>query len=467
MLTAVAVKKLKPNKERREVADGNGLHLVIQPSGTKSWAVRYRRADGRPVKLTLGTCDVTGNELKGEPVIGGHLTLAAARKLTAEVQRQRALGNDPVADKKAQKLRQRQVAVDAADNTFLSGARYYIEHGRKKRTAKGLLRNRGWRDTAAVLGLRYDDAGEPTLIKNGLAERWRDKPLAKIDVDDIHVIVDEAREKGIPGRPVRNSEASDVRGREMGTALSGMFRFLVAKRRVASNPSIGLHRPDAPVARDRVLNIKADVRGADELRWLWKASDRVGAPMGALAKLLLLTGQRRSEVAEMLIEELSDDLSTWRIPGARTKNGRPHEVPLAPLARDILAELIGERKSGFVFVSGTGETPLSGFSKGKRTLDEAMLEAAREDDPNATIKPWRLHDLRRTAVTGMVEIGVAPHVVEAVVNHISGVKAGVAGTYNQSTLDKPKREALENWATYIQALTTPKVVPIKRPQKAS
>jgi integrase len=466
MLTTAAVKKLRPKKKRREVADAHGLHLVIQPSGAKSWAVRYRRPDGRPVKLTLGTVDVTGAELKGEPVIGGHLTLAAARLLTAEVKRQRALGNDPIADKKAEKLRRRAIITNAADSSFLANARYYIEHGRRKRTAKGIARNRGWRVTAAVLGLAYpEEGGEPTLIKGGLAERWRDKPVFEITGEDVFVAVDEAREKGVPGRRARNAEASNSRAHEMVSALSSMFRYLHGKRRVSSNPCLGISRPEAPASRDRVLNIKADVRGADELRWLWAACDAV--PMGSLVKLLLLTGQRRSEVAEMQIEELSDDLSTWRIPGERTKNGRPHEVPCPLLVREVLAKLIGARTGGFVFVSGKGETPLSAFSKGKKRLDDAMLKVARKEDPDTTIKPWRLHDLRRTAVTGMVELDIAPHVVEAVVNHVSGAKGGVAGVYNQSTLDKQKRKALEDWATYIQALTTPKVVPIKRRKAAS
>jgi integrase len=467
MLTVAAVRNRKPQRKRVEVPDGQGLHLVIQPSGKKSWAVRYRRADGRPVKLTLGTVDVTGAELEGEPVIGGHLTLAAARKLNAEVQRQRALGNDPVADRKAEKLRQRAAITNAAETSFLAGARYYIEHGRRKRTAKGIARSRGWRDTAAVLGVAYpEDGSEPALIKGGLAERWRDRPVVKITGEDIFVAVDEARERGVPGRRVRNREASNSRAHEMVSALNGMFKFLHEKRRVTSNPCIGISRPSAPTARERALNAKSDVRGADELRWLWTACDAVGAPMGHLAKLLLLTGQRRTEVAEMRIEELNDDLTIWRIPGERTKNGRPHEVPLPPLARRLLTELGGKRTSGFVFVSSKG-TAISAFSKGKRKLDESMLEAAREEDADATIKPWTLHDLRRTAVTGMVELDIAPHVVEAVVNHISGTKGGVAGIYNRSTLDKPKREALEAWGTYIQALTTPKVVPIKGGRKAS
>ena len=312
-----------------------------------------------------------------------------------------------------------------------------------------------------------EDGGGPTLIAGGLAERWRDKAIAEITGEDIYIAVDEAREKGVPGRRVRNSEPSNARAHEMVSALGAMFKYLHGKRRVASNPCVGIERPEGPPARDRVLNVKADRRGADELRWLWAACDAAGAPMGPLAKILLLTGQRRSEVAEMTIGELSDDLSSWHLPPSRTKNGRPHEVPLPPLAQQILAELIGERSSGYVFLTGTGTTPISAFSKGKRQLDQAMSELAREEDPGATIEPWRLHDLRRTAVTGMVEIDIAPHVVEAVVNHVSGHKAGVAGTYNRSTLDKQKRQALEAWATYIQALTTPSVVPLKQRRGAS
>jgi integrase len=457
--TASAYAKAKPKKKRWEKPDGGGLYCVIFPSGAKSWALRYRQ-NGKSQKLTLGPW--TDHELEDKPVIGQPLTLAAARALATQVKRELELGHDPIANRKAEKLRRRQVAAKAADNTFLSAARYYIEHGRKKRTAKGLPRNRGWRATALVLGLAYEDGGEPTLIKGGLAERWHDKPVSEITAEDIFVAVDEATTKGIPGRRARNSETSNARGHEMVSALSAMFRYLLGKRRVAFNPCLGIARPEAPAARDRVLNCKADVRGGDEVRWLWAACDGVGAPMGALAKLLLLTGQRRSEVAEMVIEELSDDLSTWRIPASRTKNGRPHEVPLSPLAQTILADLIGDRKAGYVFVSGTGDTALTAFSKGKRKLDEAMLKAAREENKNAVIPPWRLHDLRRTAVTGMVELDIAPHVVEAVVNHVSGHKGGVAGIYNRSTMDKQKRDALENWATYIQALTTPKVVPIKR-----
>jgi integrase len=447
-LTAAAVAKFRPGPVRREIPDAHGLILIVQSSGHKSWAMRFRRPDGKSAKLTLGPVDLSGAEAASEPVIGAPLTLSAARRLAAEVHRQRALGRDPVADYRAEKLRRRSKLSQSADNTFAAAARYYVEHGRKKRK-----RNRGWRATAQLLGLAYPqaDGGDPEFIRGGLAERWREKPIAEITSEDIFILVDEAREKGVPGRPPRNTGMSDVRAREVATALSGMFRWLLDRRRIRSNPCIGIGKPKPPAARERVLNTVANQRGADELVWLWAACDAVGEPLGPMCKLLLLTGARRSEVAGMTRDELSDDLTTWSIPGTRTKNGRPHVVPLPPLAREILMSL--PARGAYVF-STTGRTPVSGFSKMKQRLDRAMLAAAREKDEDAAVQPWRLHDLRRTFATGANEIGVAPHIVEACINHVSGARAGIAGTYNRAAHAEDKRKAMELWARHVQGIVS-------------
>jgi hypothetical protein len=113
--------------------------------------------------------------------------------------------------------------------------------------------------------------------------------------------------------------------------------------------------------------------------------------------------------------------------------------------------LIPDGKHDLVYTT-TGTTPVSGWSRAKRRLDAAMLKAARQERVDATIEPWRLHDLRRTAVTGMVELGVLPHVVEAVVNHISGSRAGVAGVYNKAELLPERKAALERWAAHVLGL---------------
>lgn len=173
-----------------------------------------------------------------------------------------------------------------------------------------------------------------------------------------------------------------------------------------------------------------------------------------LLRLLLLTGARLNEIAGMRCDELHDD-GTWRLSGSRTKNSRAHVVPLPPLGRELIAS--AQSKSGDFIFSTTGTTPVSGWSRMKRRLDTAMIAVARKERGiNVVIPPWRLHDLRRTFVTGLIELGVAPHVVEVTVNHISGHRAGVAGIYNKSELLDERREALQRWAAHVQGLVTPR-----------
>ncbi|MBR1276114.1 site-specific integrase [Bradyrhizobium sp. AUGA SZCCT0283] len=222
----------------------------------------------------------------------------------------------------------------------------------------------------------------------------------------------------------------------MYAALSMMFAWLIQKRRLKQNPCVGVHRPEKPKARERVLT-------NDEIKKFWKATEKMSHPFGQLLKLLLLTGCRLNEVAGMRRSELSDEGQTWTIPGTRTKNKKTHIVPLPQMARDILASV---KTEGDLIFTTNGKTKVSGWSKTKRRLDAAMK-----------IKPWRLHDLRRTCATGMAEsppvgLGVAPHIVEACLNHISGAKAGVAGIYNLATYADEKTAALERWAEHVTNL---------------
>ena len=426
-LTAAAVKNYRPGKGRREISDGGcpGLYLVIQASGHRSWAMRFRRPIGKPAKLTLGPVDLSGKEAESEPVLNSPLTLASARRLAAEIHRQRAMGRDVVADYDAFRRRQKSEHETRAKSTFAAAVRDFIEQYARKKT-------RRWRETARLLGLAYPvPGGEPTPIRGGLCERWKDKPIAEIDGHDIHSLVDETRRSGAPGLERRSDGPTEARARVMLSSLSKMFGWLVQHRRVSQNPCKDVHRPDASRARDRVLTDPEIVK-------FWRATDAERKEFSTLLKLLLLTGCRLNEVAGMTRAELSDDGTTWNIPGARTKNKRPHVVPLAPLARKI----VGSGGEGFVFTT-TGRSPVSGWSKTKRRLDEVMK-----------IPPWRLHDLRRTAATGMAEIGIAPHIVEAALNHVSGAKAGVAGTYNRAAYAEEKRAALERWALHVEGIVS-------------
>jgi integrase len=463
-LTTAAVEKLRPAAERREIADISGVRLVIQPSGAKSWAMRFRRPNGKHAKLTLGPVDLTDrkppiDEKTKKPIIippkiGEPLNLSEARVLAANINRQRASDLDVIADFKSDKRRRRDDVKDREAKVFSLAARDFIDRHARPNT-------RRWNETARILGLDYSTDGQPTTIKGGLCERWADKPIANIDGDDIYTIVDEAIHDGIPGLEQRNEGPSDARGRKMADVLGTMFKWLHQKRRIKVNPSLGSHRPKAPVARERVLNVKTDVRNADELRWFWAACRKIGEtdkdkrengqPFAALFKVLLLTGCRLNEIARATGAELSDDSATLRLPGNRTKNKLPHNVPLSPLAREVLAGVPRMPNSKFLF-STNGKTPVSGFSKLKARLDRAMLVEARKETKIATVAPWRLHDLRRTCATGMAGIGIAPHIIEACLNHVSGAKSGVAGTYNVEMYEPEKRAALERWANHIEAL---------------
>ncbi len=450
VLTAPAVQRLRPGKERREIPDGGcaGLYLIIQPGGRKGWALRFRRPGGTTAKLTLGPVDLSGKEAAAEPVLGTPLTLAGARRLAAELHHQRAKGRDIVAAKHREKLEREARGA----KTFAAAALDFVEQHAQRR-------NRRWEEQARLLGVRAADDGVLELISKGLADRWRDRGIDSIDGDDIHGIVDEAREHGVPGLERRANGPTEARAGAMFATLSKMFSWLIAKRRLSQNPCTAVARPETPEARDRVLiNVNAvddEVAKYAETIAFWKAADAERKEFGVLLKILLLCGCRLNEASGMRRSELSDDGAVWTLPGGRTKNGHEHAVFLPPLAREILASV---PTLGDLIFTTDGEHPVAIGSKIKRRLDAAMQ-----------IPPWRIHDLRRTCATGMAEIGIAPHIVEAVLNHISGAKAGVAGTYNRATYPAEKKAALERWAAHVEGLISgrpAKVVPLHKPASA-
>jgi integrase len=341
-----------------------------------------------------------------------------------------AQGRDPGAAHLAAK-RQRRIE---SSNTFGAAARDFIEQYASKKI-------RRWHEIARLLG--FDPKNELAVISGGLAARWANKPIAQIDGHDIHTLIAETRQRGAPGLERRADGPTESRARAMRSCLSKMFKWLLQHRRIELNPCGTVHRPETPQARDRVLTNA-------ELVKFWNATDKAGAPFGALLKLLLLTGARLNEVAGMRCSELSDDGTTWSIPGTRTKNHRPLVVPLPPLARGIIADVHGD--NDLIFTT-TGHTPVSGWSKLKRRLDRMMK-----------IRPWIFHDLRRTFVTGCAELGIRPDVIELTVNHISGTRGGIAGVYYRSEMMPERRAALERWASHVEALVTgqsAKVVPLR------
>jgi integrase len=383
-LTARTIETIKPGAERREIADRHmpGLYLVLQPSGAKSWAVRYRHA-GTPRKHTLGSYPA--------------IDLKSARSLAGKALRAVAEGRDPGREK----VQERTAKPDSVEAV----ARQFVE-----RHCKRSNRPRTATETQRLLDLHV-------LL------RWRGRLVRDITRRDVLDLLDRVVDGGKP-----------IAANRTLAAIRKMFNWAVARDIIAASPCVGVKPPTTERPRDRVLT-------DPELRAVWQAAHKIGGPFGALVQLLILTGQRRDEVAGMRWSEIDLEGCRWTLAPERVKNNRPHEIPLSEPAIAILTALprIGNQ---FVLTS-TGKAPSSGYSKGKRRLD-ALLPPDMPD--------WRLHDLRRTVASGLARLGVNLPVIEKVLNHTSGSFAGIVGVYQKHEFSKEKRLALDAWGAFVAGL---------------
>lgn len=268
-------------------------------------------------------------------------------------------------------------------------------------------RNRSWKPTERVLAKFSALHG---------------KPIDEIKRGDVVKVLDDMMSAGM-GTGTNRALA----------AIKKLFSWCVDRGTLETNPVAALKAPAKEVSRDRVLTNA-------EIVTCWQAAEGEGFPFEPFAKLVILTGQRRGEVAGMQWSELDLPNATWTIPAKRAKNATQHTVPLTPLAVSILSALPRFMDSDFVFTT-TGTTPISGFGRLKARLEKA----SGADD-------WRLHDIRRTVATNMAMMGVQPHVIEAVLNHKSGIVSGVAAVYNRHAYTVEKREALEKWEQKLTPL---------------
>ncbi len=355
-----------------------GLGLRVYASGRRTFLVRYRVA-GRQRFVTLGAVDV-----------------ATARKVAAEIVANAKLGRDLRAE--AERARARTV-------TFGEVVRAFLAERRRELRPRTLIEYR-----------RY--------LERHLAD-WHRLPVVELDRATVAGrIAGIARESG----PVAAARCRTY----LGACLAWAMRRGIAD--LEANPTASAWAPAPPPPRDRVL-------GLEELALVWRAADPA-TDFGAIVRLLILTGARRAEVAGMQWSEVDFGREAWVLPAARSKNGRPHLVPLSEPALAILAARprFGERDAIF----GRGPGGFSGWSRAKAALDRRIAALA-----GRPLAPWTIHDIRRSAVTGMAEAGVPPHVIEAVVNHVSGHKGGVAGVYNRAGYEAEKRSALETWAQLV------------------
>jgi integrase len=246
------------------------------------------------------------------------------------------------------------------------------------------------------------------------------------------------------------TQGAAVQAGKMLTRLRTFFGWCAANDLAGADPTAGVRPPAREASRDRVLS-------DDEVRTFWTSAEQLGMPFGHVFRLMLLSAQREGEIAGMRWPELDLEKRIWTIPGSRSKNGKPHLVHLSSLATEIMEQV--PRISGQeLLFSGTGKTALSGFSSAKARIDKAMLKVLRAekcDEPQIEFAPWVLHDLRRTATTGMARLGIAPHVADRVLNHQAGTIRGVAAVYNRFEYLDERKAALEAWGHYVEALICP------------
>jgi integrase len=164
--------------------------------------------------------------------------------------------------------------------------------------------------------------------------------------------------------------------------------------------------------------------------------------------LLILTGQRANEIAALRWSEIDFKTNVINLPRDRTKNGRPHTIPLAATARALLVEVPVQEGRELVFGKGTGS--FGDWSNSKKNLDAAIAEGGNRKP----LPPWTIHDIRRSVATGMADLGVQPHIIEAVLNHVSGHKGGVAGIYNRSSYAAEKAAALARWDEHVRSIVS-------------
>jgi integrase len=243
-------------------------------------------------------------------------------------------------------------------------------------------------------------------------------PLAKVDQRTIAAQLARISARG-----------SRVQANRTRASLSKFYSWACGEGLAENNPAALCNR-NPEESRDRVLS-------RNELKRIWAALP--DNDYGAIVKLLILTGQRASEISDLQWSEIDRERGLISLPSSRTKNRRRHDVPMSDMVRAIIDSRLQNSRD---HVFGVGQQRgFSGWSRSKSNLDEVVK-----------IPAWRIHDIRRSTATGMAEIGIQPWIIESILNHVSGFKAGIAGVYNKSTHETEKATALNRWAEHVAGI---------------
>ncbi len=357
-----------------------GFGIRLREGGSRHWIFQYK-IGSKHRRITFGKYPA--------------LDPKKARDQAADLHAKVRLGEDPAGTKHEARTR--------AEETFEACAQKYLAWQRKE-----------------VRPSTYGE-NERHLLKN-LA------PLHRLRIDSID-------KRTIAAQLTRfAAEGGPVQANRTRASLSKFLNWCLREGLVESNQA-ALTNVNKEKRKDRVL---LDA----ELVQIWNALP--ANDYNAIVRLLILTGQRAKEIADLRWSEVDFDHDIITLPPRRTKNGRKHTIPMSPAVASILRNQMRQADRDHVF--GRGQGGFSGWSKAKASLDQAIAA-------KGSMLPWIIHDLRRAVATGMAEIGIQPHIIEAVQNHISGHKAGVAGIYNRATYEAEKATALNRWAEHIEAIS--------------
>lgn len=303
-----------------------------------------------------------------------------------------------------------------------------------KRKGAATIRNL-WPDYKAVKATRRSIGEIERIFDRYILPEIGDRLADAITRADVTDLVDEI------------AKTAPVMARQVHAQLSSFYKWALPAldaKRIPGNPCRDARRPPAPKPRERVLS-------DDELKALWNVADKEPKPWGPAIKLLILTGQRRDEVIKAEHSEFDLEAKLWTIPGARAKNGKAHLVHLSAPAVAVLKAIDKVDETNKLFPArGNSEAATSGYSKAWGKI------FAQVEKDIGEIERFTIHDLRRTMATGLQRLGIAMPVTEAVLNHISGSRAGIAGVYQRHDFKDEKRHALDTWAAEVERIVSGK-----------
>jgi integrase len=438
-----AVPELGPDgKPRRTIYFDRtikGFGLLVTESGSKSFVVKYRAGKGRIAptrRYTIGR-------------YGSPWTVEMARDEAKRLLGVAAQGGDPAAERS--QLRKGGAQV----HTLTQVAEEWLERDQAGNRSRAEVERIMRRDVLPVLGARLVDA------------------IRKRDIIDL---IDGIADRGAP--TMANRVLAHVKR---------LFRWAAGRDIIETDPAAHVEKPTPERRRERVLS-------DDELMAVWRAAERMSGPFGAGVRLLIATGARREEVFGLRWPELDREHAVVRLPPERNKVAEERLIPLSPLASAVIdslpkvvppartstTETDGEPEVVPCVLTTNGRVPFANIGRSKAALDTAIATARRnatkpsrqgepltdEERKTHALPGWRLHDLRRTVATGMQRLGVRLEVIEAVLGHVSGTRAGIVGIYQRHRFTAEAREALAAWGAHIERLlaggTRAKVVPLRR-----